>query len=371
MRRADEIRANLGRALNLVRGRQATSRRGLADQLHLSPTTAGEYVENLIGRGYVRETGAEKASLGRPTRSLAACPEAGWFAGVEFNADRVQAVRLDFAGAVTGATLRPLAEPITARAVLKEVARAIDRVARGAAGPLLALGVGAPGIVDPERGLGLDYAFVPDWRDVPVADRLAERFDAPVVLENNLRAIAYAERWLGGGRQLQDYVILGPRSGFGIAIVIAGRVHAGSHHAAGEIGRWPFGGAELHDALSAPAVWRRLTGSAARTRIPADLRQAVVAAAARHPRRLATVADDYADVIGRLHLLLDAEAYFLHGPLTALGAPFCDDITRRVGARIASLGSRPPVIRPSGLGDDAGAIGAACHAMERWAPAIE
>jgi predicted NBD/HSP70 family sugar kinase len=371
MRRAYEISDNLGRVLNLVRGRQATSRRGLADRLHLSPTTAGEYAEHLIERGYLRETGVAKTGLGRPRRSLAACPDAGWFAGVEFNADRVQAVGLDFAGGVTGATLRPLAGPVTARWVLAEVTRAIARVARGATGPLLALGVGAPGVVDPERGLGIEYAFVPDWRDVPLAGTLAERFDVPVVLENNLRAIAYAERWLGGGRLLQDYVILGPRSGFGIAIVTAGRVHTGSHHAAGEIGRWPLGGAELHDVLSAPGVWRRLTGSAARARIPSDLRRALVVAAARHPRRLAAVAADYADVIGRLHLVLDAEAYFLHGPLTALGTPFCDDVAQRVGGTIASLASRLPVIRPSGLGDDAGAVGAACHAMERWTPAAE
>jgi predicted NBD/HSP70 family sugar kinase len=248
----------------------------------------------------VQETGIEKTGLGRPKRSLATLPDAGWFGGVEFNAERVQAVRLDFTGAVTAGAGRPLPPRATTPVILREVTRAVEQVSRHASGPLLALGVGAPGVVDPERGIGIDYAFVDDWRDVPVGAMLAARWNVPVTLDNNLRSIAYAERWLGGGRQLDSYVILGPRSGFGVAIVAGGRVLAGSHHAAGEIGRWPHGRAELHDALSAPAVWRRLTKAAARSGSPADLGKALVRAAARHPRRLAAVVTDYAGAIARL-----------------------------------------------------------------------
>ena len=38
-------------------------------------------------------------------------------------------------------------------------------------------------------------------------------------VKSDLRTIATAERWFGQGHGLRDYVILGPRSGFGIAIV--------------------------------------------------------------------------------------------------------------------------------------------------------
>lgn len=369
MRRSEDIRENLGRAVLLIRGRQATSRRKIADCLTVSPTTAGEYVGHLIDRGYVRESGVEKGGPGRPKRSLATLPDAGWFGGVEFNAERVQAVRLDFSGVVRATAARPLPPRAPTRVILREVSRAVEHVARQAVGPLLALGVGAPGVVDPDRGVGIEYAFVDDWQDVPVGAILEARWNVPITLENNLRAIAYAERWLGGGRHFDTYVILGPRSGFGVAIATCGRVFAGGHHAAGEIGRWPHGRVALHDVLSASAVWRRLTNAAARGGLPADLGRAIAHAAASHPRRLASVVTDFADVMARLHLMLDAEAYFLHGPLTTLGAEFCDAIARRAGELTPSLASRPPVIVPSTLGDDAGSIGAGCHAMERWAPA--
>jgi predicted NBD/HSP70 family sugar kinase len=370
MRRPDDIRDNLGRAVLLIRGGQVTSRRGLAAALNLSPTTAGDYVDRLIDAGVVRETGVERAGPGRPTRAVAVCAAAGWFAGVEFHAERVRAVRLDFAGQVTGGVVRPLPAGVTAAHVLREIARALTLLRRGAGGPLLAVGVGAAGVVDPQRGVGVDYAFLPDWRDVPVVAWLTRRAGVPVTLENNLRAIAYAERWLGGGRTLNDYVILGPRSGFGIAIVIGSRVLSGSHAAAGEIGSWPQDGGSLHDTLAAPAVWRRLSGASPRMRPPADLGRGLVSAAARQPRRLGRITADYAEVLARLQLLLDTQAYFLHGPLTALGLVWCEEICRRAVRLAPALGSRPPVMLPSSLGDEAGAIGAACHAMERWVPAV-
>lgn len=369
MRRSEDIQADLGRAVLLIRGGHATSRRVLAGQLNLSPTTVGDYVEHLIDLGYVQETGVEKAGPGRPRRSLATLRSAGWFAGVEFNAERVQAIRMDFAGAVADTVVDRLPAGATAHMILHAVMRAIKHVGRAATSPLLALGIGAPGVVDLHRGVGREYAFVKDWHNVPVADTLVRRYRVPVLVENNLRAIASAERWLGGGRNLADFVILGPRHGFGIAIVSGGRVHTGSHHAAGEVGHWPCRRQQLQDALSAPAVWRRLTNSATGKKPPAVLRDALAAAAARYPRRLLNVIDDFADTVGRLHLLLDAEAYFLHGPLTVLGATFCDAISRRTVRILPAVADRIPTIRPSQLGDDAGAIGAGCLAMERWAPA--
>lgn len=360
---------DLGRAMLLIRSGRANSRSGIAEELSISPATASDHVGRLIDQGYIRETGVEKGGQGRPKRTLALQADAGWFAGVEFYESRVRAVRLDFSGAVGGTYLRRLPPRVTKQTILKEVSAAIHRLADDATGPLMAIGVGSAGIVDPERGIGVECTAIPDWRDVPVVAELRGQFDVPVTLDNHLRSYAYAERWFGGGRWFDDYVILGPLGGFGVAIVSAGRVLSGVHHAAGEIGLWPRGRKQLQDALSPLAVWRRIAAVAADCERPANLRQSLVEAAVRHPRRLAAVATEFADIIGRLHLLLDSQAYFLHGPLTALGAAFCTDISNRARRIAPALDRHPPSIIPSTLGDDAGAIGAGCRAMEVWTPA--
>ena len=372
MRSPEELRRNLAQAVLHIRSQRATSRRTLADVMALSPSTAGFYVDQLIDRGFIEETGLDQTGKGRPKRALGTRADAGWFAGVEFNAERVQAVRIDFSGTVTASRQCSLPSRAGAAVILKEVREVITMLKRDAGGRLLAVGVGAPGIVDPHRGLGLDYAFVHDWREVPVVKTLQHAFRVPVALENNLRAIAIAERWFGGGHDMDDYVIVGPRSGFGIAIVHGGRLFGGSHHAAGEIGRWPWrGGAEpreLHDELSSIGIWRRLSGEPPRARLPVNLHAALAKFAGSTSRVRESVVNDYAHVIGRLHLLLDSGAYLLHGPLTALGAKFCDDIVARIGTLIPMLQGRLPKFLPSRLGDDAGALGAASLAMERWEP---
>jgi predicted NBD/HSP70 family sugar kinase len=372
MRNPDELRRNLAKAILHIRSHRATSRRTLADVMTLSPTTAGFYVDQLIDSGHVHETGLEQVGMGRPKRSLGTKADAGWFAGVEFNAERVQAVRVDFSGRLTASQLRPLPEGVSTAAILKEVKNAVTALRQDELSPLLGIGIGAPGVIDPGLGLGLDYAFVPDWRKVPVVKTLRSSFGVDVILENNLRAIAIAERWFGGGRDLDDYVIVGPRSGFGIAIVHGGRLFGGTNHAAGEIGRWPwsFGTkmGELHDQLSAAAIWRRLSGASMRSRLPVNLRTALSTFSDACSKQREAVVQDFAHVLGCLHLLLDSSAYLFHGPVTALGTKFCDEIKARIATLIPVLDKRLPRLLPSHLGDDAGAIGTACLVMELWEP---
>jgi len=372
MRSPEELRENLSKAILHVRSGHATSRRALADALRLSPSTTGDYVDQLIESGHLVESGLEQGRMGRPKRMLKTVPSVGWFAGIEFNAERVQAVRVDFSGAQTLTITRPLPEDASADSVMAEIATLITELKPGADGALLAIGFGAPGLVDPAAGVALQYSFLTDWRDVPVCAMLMERFQVPVILENNLRVIALAERWFGGGRELDDYVILGPRSGFGIAIMKHGRLIDGQHHAAGEIGRWVWpltgAGVEMHAVLSSPALWRRLAGVSARARLPGDLHGALRALAQSEGAAWDSIVEDFARVIGLLHLLLDAHAYFLHGPLTGLGTRFCTEVTRESIRLMPALGKMPPNMLISSLGDDAGGLGAASHALEAWKP---
>ncbi len=246
--------------------------------MNLSPSTAGLYVDKLMEDGLVVEGGLDQGAKGRPKRSLEIRPDAGWFAGIEFNADRLRAVAIDFAGHIQKSIVKPFDPGVMRKDVRREVESAINELMQDSVGSLLSVGIGAPGVVDPGHGIALYYSFIPDWENVPIVAELRQRLGVPVQLENNLRAIALAERWFGGGRTLDDYVILGPRSGFGVAIIKNGRLVSGTHHAAGEVGLWdwPFGGhkGHMHNYMSAPAVWQRLQPEGTDKTVPRDLYKA-------------------------------------------------------------------------------------------------
>lgn len=369
-------RETLGAAVLQVRSGRANSRTTLAKALGISPSTTGLYVDHLIAEKYLNESGLNQGPMGRPRRSLSTQAEAGWFAGVEFNAQRIQAVGVDFSGGLKMTEELLLPVDVMADQVINSILACVAKLSVAMQGPLLSVGIGVPGLVDAQAGLGLYYAFIQDWKQVPLVERIGSRLKVPVILQNNMRAIALAERWFGIGHGLNDYVILGPRSGFGIAMVQDGRVVEGAHHAAGEVGRWPWplmaaasGGQELHHALSAPATWRRLAGVGERAMLPEDLRTGLAALAESAGPEWDAVCEDYARVIGLLHLIINTGVFVLHGPLTMLGERFCHSITDSACALMPALRDAGLKVVPSTLGDNAGALGAASLAMEAWSPA--
>jgi len=364
--------ALLGSILLQLRSQRANSRSTLSKVTGLSPSTIGLYVDQLLSASWITETGLEQGVMGRPKRKLSLRAEAGWFAGIEFNAERLRAVCVDFAGVQKNALVTRLPAKVDTRTVLKEIKSLITELGNQAEGPLCAVGVGAPGIIDPVAGRALYYSCISDWRNVPLVAEIQRRFHTKVALENNLRAIALAERWFGGGRELDDYVVLGPRSGFGTAIVKDGKLVNGVHHAAGEIGcwTWPIGTKQLqlNDALSAPAVWRRLSGLSTKSKLPSDLYQALSAFSEESGKEWQSIVDEYSRLLELLQWMLDSHTYFLHGPQTALGERFCQAIVEKLKKRVPAFQDSMLQLVPSSLGDDAGALGAASLAMEVWAP---
>lgn len=363
----------LGATILNLRSGHAVSRSSLARILGASASTLSLYADQLIAEGYIKETGIEKASKGRPQRLLGLVPEVGWFAGIELNAQRIQIVAIDFAGKVISSKVCLLASEPEASDVLKTIVAELDTLVSNQTSRLLGIGVGAPGLVQRKRGVGRYFSFIKNWQEIPIVELLKKRFKTSVTLENNLRGIALAERWFGGGRDLKDYVILGPRSGFGLSIMHNNQLMHGAHEVAGEIGLWswpqPEGDRALHDTLSATAIYRRMAGLPPEAILPADLGTALKDVAKPGSPEWQSTVRDFARVIRTVQLIVDPEIFFLHGPLTTLGAAFCQDIQATVENLDPKLPNMQIKIVPSTLGDDAGALGAASLAMETWDPA--
>lgn len=334
----------------------------------------GIHVEELVRRGFLTESGVERGPTGRPKRILKLIASMGWFAGIEFTGGRLQAIRLDFAGKVQRAIVEPLPEKISATEVVNRLIEAVNKLREDAQGLLLGLGVGAPGLVNPASGEVVYSLYQPDWNNIPLADILRQSLRVRVTVENNLHAITLAEQWFGDGRDEQDFAVVRARNGFGLGVVKGGKLLPGAHHATGELGLlpWPLVGAangnHVHDELAARKVWARLSGAASIADAPLDLHNGLLAYADAHGAEWEAVVTDYARVLGIAQLLLDARVYFLHGPLRALGERFCDEIVVRSLELAPALRYCPIDLRPSKLGKEAGALGAASLAMEAWNP---
>ena len=108
-----------------------------------------------------------------------------------------------------------------------------------------AVGVSIGGPLDARRGVVLSPPNLPGWDAVPLRDRLGEALRLPVRVEHDAAACALAEfRW-GLGRSLPaeaTLVYLTCGSGFGMGLVVAGRLYRGAGGRSPEIGH-----VRLHD----------------------------------------------------------------------------------------------------------------------------
>jgi glucokinase len=98
-----------------------------------------------------------------------------------------------------------------------------------------AAGVALPGIVDRRRGVGVFSANV-GWRDVPVADPLARRWDVPVRVDHDVLVAGWAEWRRGAGRGVNDLAYVSLGTGISATLICAGRLVRGGHGQAGELG---------------------------------------------------------------------------------------------------------------------------------------
>jgi glucokinase len=98
------------------------------------------------------------------------------------------------------------------------------------------VGVGFAGHVHGAAGLVLTSSNLPAWDNHPLRDLLQERLQIPVILENDSNCAAWAEYRFGAGRGVRHMCYVTFSTGYGLGIVIDGKLYTGATGTAGEIG---------------------------------------------------------------------------------------------------------------------------------------
>ncbi|WP_260837458.1 ROK family protein [Microbacterium sp. SLBN-146] len=171
-----------------------------------------------LDRGILVEQGeTQDGSVGRPTRPLDIAPDLGVFIGVKLTGDRVYAALTDVRARLLATSEAPI-EKRDPEAVVAAVEKAIDSF--GTARPN-GIGVSIGGVVS--DGV-VEFAPFLGWQDVDFAAALSQRTNAPVTVENDLVALAEAERWFGLGRGIDGFSVITIGEGIGYALVVHGEV---------------------------------------------------------------------------------------------------------------------------------------------------
>src|SRR5690606_29355305 len=117
---------------------------------------------------------------------------------------------------------------------VRDVAVGLIAAARARRRPVVAVGVGVPGVVTPDGVV--DWAPVLGWRQVGLVRALETACELPVVAENDANALAIAEHRYGAARGTSALVALNLGNGIGAGVIAGGSLYRGHNAAAGEIG---------------------------------------------------------------------------------------------------------------------------------------
>jgi glucokinase len=240
-----------------------------------------------------------------------------------------------------------------------------------------AIGVGCGGPMLYPQGI-VSPLNIPAWRGFPLRERLVAAFSLPCVVDNDAKALALGERWLGGGRGSDNMLGMVVSTGVGGGIILDGRLLHGLGGNAGHVGHivvWPDGplcgcGARgcVEGVASGSGLARRLNTALAEGRsssLPPGSTAADIAVAARAGDNLAqelfrTGGEGVGRGIASAAALLDLERVVIGGSIALhawdlLGPPLEAEV--RAAARLDF--TRDLRVLHAQLGDQAGLYGAA------------
>jgi glucokinase len=260
-------------------------------------------------------------------------------------------------------------------AVLRDIAghaAALSETAARLGRRTVGVGVVVPEIVSP-AGEITSSAVIPGWNELPVGPALGRT--APVLIEADVRAAAFAEASLGAGRKYGYHLFVSIGTGISYCAVRDGRPFAGTHGGALNVGTsvltLPPGRAGADTVTDAgqeeEAVLERVaSGSALVQRYAArggtaQRAEQVLAAARAGDRAAREVLDSGAQALGigiaLLVNLLDPEAVVTGGGLGAADTEYWTSARHWTRHYTHAHAKHTALIRGE-LGPDAGVIGA-------------
>ncbi len=223
---------NRALVINLLRTSGPLSRADIAKQTGLAPSALTRLMRILIEEGVVEEVGKSSSSGGRPATLVGLNDQHAFSIGVKIERKRVLAARVDLGGVITHRAESPIEDPPDPSETLDKIANLVDRLLNGR---ILGIGVSVSGFVDPASGINL-YSPILRWENVHILDELSPRFEVPIRVENDVNALALAERWYGAGRNYQHFICITVGEGIGAGVVIGGELYRGAYGGAGELG---------------------------------------------------------------------------------------------------------------------------------------
>lgn len=229
-------KGNKSIVLETIKSNSPISRATIASQTGLNKGTVSSLVSELLDDHLIYESGPGKSSGGRRPVMLLFNKVAGYSIGIDLGVNYILGVLTDLNGDICEEKLIKFND-LTYQDIKTKLFSLINfLISKAPKSPygIIGIGIGVPGTVDTNGKILLAPNL--GWKNIDLQHTIQNKYDIPVVIENEANAGAYGEKKFGAGINYKNIVYVSAAMGIGVGLILNGSLYKGSQGYSGELG---------------------------------------------------------------------------------------------------------------------------------------
>jgi len=238
----DTRKKNAITLLHLLLKEDGISRVELSRMTGLTKTTVSAIIKGFKDSGIVEESNQiSNGNMGKTPIPLHIKADAIYTIGVHVSRQRVETLLMDAQMNIITYITGENYKKFTPEDIIDSLFLNINKIMKYAKRKEIEIGVigiGIPGPLDAQTGVVKQPPKFKGWNNVPLRDIVQKEYRIPVWIENDANVSALAEKWLGGGRNIHNFICILLNEGIGAGLIINEELYQGTYNFVGEIGHF-------------------------------------------------------------------------------------------------------------------------------------
>ena len=207
--------------------------------------------------------------------------------------------------------------------------------------------------------------IIPNWIGTNLVKILEEKYNLPIVLENDVNCVALGEKWIGAGKDLSNFICLTIGTGIGGGIILNNQLFRGENFVAGEFGHILIKKGEFEQFASTTALIRLVkerTGKTLNGKEIFDLEKKEIV---EYQEVISEWIENLTDGLSSIVYSFNPANMILGGGVIGQGEPLINRIKNSLFKKIGPQFKEKLNIIQAKLGNNAGMIGASYLLLEK------
>ncbi len=229
-------RENKSLILETIKNQFPISRADIADLTGLNKGTVSSLVNDLLKEKLIYESGPGKSSGGRRPVMLLFNKLAGYSIGIDLGVNYLLGILTDLEGNICYEK-RAKFKNLNFEGLTTKLFEIIDLLMSSAPPSpygVIGIGVGVPGTVNKDGKILLAPNL--GWKKVHLKKILQEKYNLPIIIENEANSGAYGEKKFGIGKSFSNIIYISVGIGIGVGLILNGKLYRGHNGFSGEMG---------------------------------------------------------------------------------------------------------------------------------------